>query len=298
MTQKSPKIIFFGTEEYSLITLKSLVENGFDVIAVVTKPDKAKGRGQKIIAPPVKLFALEHNITVWQPVKLSEITDEIAKLQPVTGVLVAYGKIIPQRIINLFKPGVINLHPSLLPLYRGPSPIESAITNLDNETGVSIMQLDAEMDAGPIYRQTRLKLSGKETRQELYSKLFSSGSRTLVEILPGIISGDIQPTTQNHSKATYCQMLSRELSLIDPDKITATQAEAHIRAHLGFPRSRISTKFGELIITKAHISQAAASELSIRCQDDAFLTIDELISPSSGKIISARDFLNGIKNRL
>ena len=295
--KKSPKIIFFGTEEYSLVALKALVENDFDVVAVVTKPDMIKGRGRKLVAPPVKAYAIEQNIAVWQPTKLTEIADKITALQPVAGVLVAYGKIIPQRIINLFTPGIINLHPSLLPLYRGPSPIESAIANLDQQTGVSIMQLDAEMDAGSVYSPIRLSLTQTETKHELYDKLFALGSLELIKILPDIVSGKLQPTTQDHSQATYCSLLNKEMSLIDPSKLTASQAEAHIRAYLGFPRSQINTRFGELTITRAHVAQTADSALSIQCRDGNFLTIDELISPSSGKTISGQAFLNGAKNK-
>ena len=296
MTAKSPKIIFFGTEIYSLVALKSLVNGGFNVVAVITKPDMAKGRGHQTAMPPVKTFALEHNIPVWQPNKLSEVIDDIANLQPVTGVLVAYGKIIPQRIIDLFSSGIINLHPSLLPLYRGPSPIESAIVNLDKRTGVSIMQLDAEMDAGPIYEQTVFPLNQTETKHYLYDQLFTIGSQRLVEILPDIISGRLKPTPQNHSQATYCSLLNKDMSLIDPDQLTAQQAEAHVRAYLDFPRSRARTEFGELIVTKAHIAQDAQSKLAIKCKDNKFLVIDELISPASGKKITAQAFLNGVRN--
>ena len=116
--------------------------------------------------------------------KVNEIAGYIKDFQPITGVLVAYGKIIPQSIIDLFSPGIINVHPSLLPKYRGPSPIESAIINRDNETGVSIMKLDAQMDAGPIYAQIHKKLSGTETKPQLYNELFSSGSELLISILP------------------------------------------------------------------------------------------------------------------
>ena len=135
--------------KYSLITLEALVEEEFNVVCVITKPDTKRGRGHKLTEPPVKTFAKSHNIPVLQPSKVSEITDYIKQLQPVTGVLVAYGKIIPQSIIDLFTPGIINVHPSLLPKYRGPSPIESAIVNRDTKTGVSIMQLDSKMDARP-----------------------------------------------------------------------------------------------------------------------------------------------------
>jgi len=237
MTKTSPKIVFFGTENYSLITLEALVEEGFNVVCVITKPDTKRGRGHKLTEPPVKTFAKSHNIPVLQPSKVSEITDYIKQLQPVTGVLVAYGKIIPQSIIDLFTPGIINVHPSLLPKYRGPSPIESAIANRDTETGVSIMQLDSKMDAGPIYTQTRQSLTGKETKFELYDKLFHEGTSLLIKNLPNIINGSLQPTPQDDSQASYCQLLNKDDSWLDTERMTAAEAEAHVRAHLGFPRS-------------------------------------------------------------
>ena len=169
MPAKSPKIAFFGTEDYSLDVLRALVDNNFSIACVITKPDSKRGRGHKLVEPPVKAFAKEHHIPVLQPQKVNEIAGYIKDLQPITGVLVAYGKIIPQSIIDLFYPGIINVHPSLLPKYRGPSPIESAIINRDNETGVSIMKLDAQMDAGPIYTQIHKKLSGAETKPQLYN---------------------------------------------------------------------------------------------------------------------------------
>jgi methionyl-tRNA formyltransferase len=292
MTPTSPKIIFFGTEDYSLGTLKVLVENGFSVAAAVTKPDAPRGRGHKLAAPPVKTFALKHNIPVWQPTKLRDIADDIRALQPVAGVLVAYGKIIPQPIIDLFTPGIINLHPSLLPLYRGPSPIEAAIANRDAETGVTIMQLEAGMDSGPVYCQQTVALSGDETRPELYQTLFSLGEQMLTETLPNILTGKLHPTPQDDSQATYCSLLSKEDSLLDPAAITAPIAEAHVRAHLGFPRTRLSIGDTPLIITQAHIDHTKTSPLSVRCKDGLYLTVDELIAPS-GKTMSAESFVRG-----
>lgn len=164
MTPKSHKIIFFGTEDNSLATLQRLVEHGFSVAAVITKPDAARGRGQKITEPPVKTYAKQHEIPVWQPDKLREIIDNIKNLQPIAGVLVSYGKIIPQSVIDLFEPGIINIHPSLLPRWRGPSPIEAAISHRDEKTGVTIMKLDARMDGGPIYAQEKIQLDQTETK--------------------------------------------------------------------------------------------------------------------------------------
>ncbi len=288
----SQKIVFFGTEDYSLGSLKALVDSGFSVAAVVTKPDAPKGRGQKMSEPPVKTYAKEHGIDVWQPTRLGDIAADIQALSPVTGVLVAYGKIIPQSIIDLFTPGIVNVHPSLLPRWRGPSPIEATIANQDAETGVTIMQLEAGMDSGPIYRQEKKTLEGTESKWDLYNNLFSVGNSLLVHSLPDIISGKLQPTPQDHSSATYCQMLSKNMSLIEPSAMTAAEADAHVRAYLGFPRSRAIIHGNDLIITRAHTSQTNESVLALECKDGNFLVIDELIAPS-GKTMSAEAFTRG-----
>ena len=293
MTKTLPKIVFFGTESYSLIPLKALVENSFNVVCVVTKPDTKHGRGHKLVEPPVKTFAKSHNIPVLQPNKVGEITDYIKQVQPVTGILVAYGKIIPQSVIDLFTPGIINVHPSLLPKYRGPSPIESAIANQDTETGVSIMRLDDKMDAGPVYAQTRQALTGRETKPELYNQLFHDGSALLTKTLPGIVGGSLQAVPQNHSAATYCQLLNKDISHLDPETMTAAEADAHVRAYLGFPRSRLKINNAELIITKAHANTSSLSPIDVQCADGNWLVIDELISPTSGKKMTAEAFLCG-----
>ena len=292
MTPTSPTIVFFGTEWYSLIALKALVEADFNVAAVITKPDTRSGRGHKLTFPPVKVYAQEHGITVWQPLKLSEIAEDIAKLQPVFGVLVAYGKIIPQSIIDLFDPGIINLHPSLLPRWRGPSPIEAAIAHQNDQTGLSIMKLSAAMDAGPVYAQCTRSLDGHETKPELYQELFTNGSQFLVEQLPHIISGELQPVAQNDAKATYCSLLSKADSLIDPTELTAAAADAHVRAHLGFPRTRINLLGENRIVTATHVATQPETDLDVQCADGQWLIIDQLIAPS-GKTLSAADFLRG-----
>ena len=166
MQNMSKTVVFFGTEDFSLTALQGLVTAGYTIAAVVTKPDSKRGRDQKLTPPSVKVFAHEQGIPVWQPTKLAEITADIQALGDVAGVLVSYGKIIPQATIDLFDPGIINVHPSLLPLYRGPSPIESAIKNGDTQTGATIMQLAAGMDSGPIYAQMVHPLSGAETRPQ------------------------------------------------------------------------------------------------------------------------------------
>lgn len=285
-------IVFFGTEDHSLIALRSLVEAGYPVAAVVTKPDSKKGRGKQLTSPAVKLYAQQQNIPVWQPDKLKDIAQDIAKLGKPVGVLVSFGKIIPQSILDLFEPGIINVHPSLLPLYRGPSPIESAILNRDNKTGVTIMKLEAAMDAGPIYLQVPYALDFTETKPELYDTLFTIGANLLVNKLPDILSGDLRPTAQDEEGASYCSLLSKEMGQLDLTELSPGQAEAHVRAYLGFPRSRVTIGPYNLIVTKAHGVMTKETPLDILCSNGAFLAIDEVIAPS-GKTMSARDFLRG-----
>lgn len=292
MTSISQPIVFFGTEDFSLLTLQRLVEAGFPVVGVVTKPDSKKGRGHALSAPAVKTYAVAHNIPVWQPAKLIEITDIITQLGSPVGVLVSYGKIIPQSIIDLFTPGIINVHPSLLPRYRGPSPIESAIKNGDDVTGVSIMQLSAAMDAGPVYTQVTVPLSGIETRPQLYNQLGTLGAQLLTDSLPTIVSGELVATPQDDSQATYCQLLTKHDAWLHPEADDAKTCERLIRAHLGFPKSKLILLNQECIITKASVSPQKQTPLDVLCRDGAYLSIEEVVAPS-GKTMSATAFING-----
>ncbi len=292
MTPTSKTIVFFGTEDFSLTALAGLIDAGYIIAAVVTKPDSKKGRGQRLTPPSVKVLAEQHNIPVWQPTKLSDIADDIRALSNPAGVLVSYGKIIPQSIIDLFSPGIVNVHPSLLPLYRGPSPIESAIKNGDTQTGVSIMQLSSAMDAGPVYMQSTHPLDHTETQPELYVTLAQEGTELLLETLPRIISGDCKPTPQDDTKAVYCSLLQKTESILDPTALTASEAERRIRAHLAFPKSKLLLVGHLCIITAAHVATTKNTPLEVQCVDGHYLVIDELIAPN-GRRMSAQSFTNG-----
>ncbi len=285
-------VVFFGTEDFSLYSLKTLIEAGFPVVAVVTKPDTKRGRDRALTQPAVKSYAEEHGVLVLQPSNLSDITQYIGSLSSPVGVLASYGKIIPQSILDLFSPGIINIHPSLLPKYRGPSPIEAAIEHRDSHTGVSIMKLVAKMDAGPIYTQAPYALDQTESKPELYNTLGLMGANLLAHTLPSIVDGSLQPTPQNESEATYCPLLSKKESLLDPKKITPGDAEARIRAHLGFPRTRMTIAGHQIIVTKAHAVMSKRTPLDIQCKNGAYLSIDELIAPT-GRTMDAKGFING-----
>lgn len=292
MNNMSKTIVFFGTEDFSLIALRGLVNAGYVISAVVTKPDSKRGRNQKITPPSVKIFAQERGITVWQPTKLTDIASDIRSLGDVAGILVSYGKIIPGSIIDLFSPGIINVHPSLLPMYRGPSPIESAIKNGDSQTGVTIMQLAEGMDSGPIYTQATQPLIGNETRPLLYKTLAEAGVTILLDVLPAVLDGTLQATAQNEGQATYCKLLDKKDAWLQPDALTAQQAERLVRAHLGFPKTKINLLGHDIIITKAHVSSESKTPLDILCHGGAYLSVDELIAPS-GRNMNTQSFLNG-----
>ena len=291
---KKTPIIFFGTEDFSAVSLQKLIDEGFKIAGIITKPDSRKGRGQKFQAPKVKQTGEKFNIPVLQPQKMSEITDFVKKFEKPVGVLVSFGRIIPQEIIDLFTPAIVNVHPSLLPKYRGSSPIESAILNGDEKTGVSLMKLSKEMDAGDVYSQEEIELSKTETASDLYKTCGEIGAEMLVRDLPKIISGEIKEQKQDDSQAEYCQLLKKSDALLSQDKQTAEQAEQQIRAFEIFPKSKI--KLGEhlIIVKSAKVvsSNPENSPLTLKFAEGTFLKIERLITPN-GKETTAESFENG-----
>ena len=291
---KKTPIIFFGTEDFSAVSLQKLIDEGFKIAGIITKPDSRKGRGQKFQAPKVKQTGEKFNIPVLQPQKMSEITDFVKKFEKPAGVLVSFGRIIPQEIIDLFAPAIVNVHPSLLPKYRGSSPIESAILNGDEKTGVSLMKLSKEMDAGYVYSQEEIELSKTETASDLYKTCGEIGAEMLVRDLPKIISGEIKVQKQDDSQAEYCQLLKKSDALLSQNEQTAEQAEQQIRAFEIFPKSKI--KLGEYLIivksAKVVSSNPENSPLTLKFAEGTFLKIERLITPN-GKETTAGSFENG-----
>jgi methionyl-tRNA formyltransferase len=237
------------------------------------------------------LVAEAHGIPLLLPEKPREIREQLRSYGAEAAVLVAYGRIISQSIIDLFPKGIINIHPSLLPRWRGPSPIEAPLLAGDEATGVSLMQLTAGMDEGPIYAQVRLPLDGSETKLSLCDTLSQLSSELLFESLPGILNGDIQPVAQAHEKATYSRLLSKQDSWLLPEQLTAAEAERKVRAHQGFPKTKITVQGKPLIILESHVSPTEPA-LGVRCQDDNYLAIDRLVAPH-GKSMDADAYLRG-----
>lgn len=300
----SKTIIFFGTEAFSATSLQALIDAGFNIAAVVTKPDTAKGRSKELTPSPVKILAQTHNIPVWQPENVTDITEKIENTENRVGILVSYGKLIPDDILALFEPiGIINVHPSLLPKYRGPSPIESSIVNGDTETGVSIMKLNSETDAGPVCSQTKIDLNGDESANGLYETLSKKGAEQLVATLPEILDGGLQPSEQSDD-ATFTKLIQKSDGIIDWNK-PAQQIEREIRAYSIWPKSRSKLGEVEAIITAAHIVDGSDNpgkimlrdnELIVRCGKDS-LSIDG-IQPLGKKEMPIQAFLAGYKNKI
>ena len=224
-------ILFMGTPDFAQESLKSLVENNYKVIGVVTNPDKPKGRGMKLVASPVKEYALEKNIPVYQPIKVrnnKEFIDKIKNLNPDVICVVAYGKILPKEILEIPKYGCINVHASLLPKYRGAAPIQWAVLNGDKETGVTTMYMDVGMDTGDMILKEKVEIGEDETTGELWDRLSKIGGELLVETLKQI-ENETAPREKQSDNFTMAPMLNKEMSKIDWKNKTAQEIKNLVR---------------------------------------------------------------------
>lgn len=290
----SKKLVFFGTEAFSVPTLTALIAAGYEVVAIVTKPDSRKGRGNKKFVHPIKQIGLDHKIPVLQPSRLADINDELAALRPDAGVLVSYGKIIPRRTIELFEPtGIINLHPSLLPRYRGPSPIEATILAGDAHTALSIMKLDEGMDTGPVFVQQAVPLTGQETKISLSEQLAERGAQFLVTSLPSILTGTLTAKPQDNNDVSITSLVSKVDGVLDPATETAETIERKVRAYLGYPKTRLTLNGIDVIVTSSSVVDSSDTEgLVVPCAQHTYIKISTLIAPS-GRTMSGADFLRG-----
>ncbi|MDD5043306.1 MAG: methionyl-tRNA formyltransferase [Patescibacteria group bacterium] len=224
-----------GTSEFAVPILEKLIKN-YQIIGVFTQSDKPLGRNKELAKSPVKELALKNNLTIFQPQNLKEqnALNQIKELSPDLIVVVAYGKIIPQNIIKIPKYGVINIHGSLLPEYRGASPIQTAILNGGEKTGVTIMLIDEKMDHGPVLAKQELGITNNDTTETLSKKLSVLGADLLIKILPDYLSGKMKPTEQNHEQATFTKITTREDGQIDWFK-SAEEIERQWRAFTPWP---------------------------------------------------------------
>ena len=211
------KIIFAGTPDFARASLSALVDAGYSPVAVLTQPDRPAGRGKKVTASAVKVYALEQDIPVWQPASLrdQQVVDDIAELKPDLMIVAAYGLILPQAVLDIPRMGCINVHASLLPRWRGAAPIQQAILNGDKETGICLMQMEAGLDTGPVYASASIDIGTDETAGELHDRLAILGGELLVDTLPAVLQGALEPVVQDDEAASYAAKIRKHDAVID-----------------------------------------------------------------------------------
>ncbi len=305
------KLIFMGTPEFAVPSLARLLLDGHEVAAVFTQPDKPAGRGNKMHPPPVKLLALNHAIPVHQPAKIKtneDVRRVFDEIKPRACVVAAYGRILPEWLLAIPELGCINVHASLLPRYRGAAPINWAIARGERETGITIMQMDAGMDTGPILSMRATEIGEEETAPELAARLSQIGAGLLSETLPLVELGEIAPVSQNPDEATYAPMLKREDGVIDW-RMTGREIACRVLGFQPWPGTFTFFRGGRLIVWRARevafqhraepatITRMEKSGVVVSCAAETALLIEE-IQIEGKRRMSAKDFINGSRLRV
>jgi len=297
------RIVFMGTPAASVPTLRRCLDDGHQVVAVWTQPDRPSGRGNKIGLSPVKQFAVERGLSVYQPARLKiEETKALFRSHNAdVAVVVAYGRILPEEFLTAPRSGCVNVHFSLLPLYRGASPVNWAIVNDETETGVTTMFIEPTLDTGPILLQRKTGIGDTETAVKLMERLSILGADLLGETLLQL--DQIVPRTQDDTHATFAPLLKKEDGLIDWTK-TAAEIERRVRGFQPWPNAYTSLNSRQLTIWRAEaissdltgrageVISAHGDELLVKCGGDTTLRVLE-IQLEAKRRMSARDFLNG-----
>ena len=296
------RVVFMGTPDIAATCLTRILEDGFDVVGVYTQPDRPKGRGMKMVASPVKEVALAYNLPVFQPENFreDETVEQLRQLEPDVVAVVAYGRILPQRVLNIAPKGFINIHASILPQYRGSAPYQWAVLDGLTETGVTAMYLCREMDAGDMIDVAKTPIGPDETAGELLDRLAVLGAGLLSKTLGCIEAGNVTRYSQDHSKATYAPMLDKTMCAIDWTK-TAQQVHNQIRGLHPWPVATAElagTKF------KIHASKVVEGKgkpgeilgltktgLQVACGEGAIEILS--LQAEGGKRMAAPDYFRG-----
>ena len=255
------KILFIGTPDFASTSLKALLDSDMDIVGVVSQPDKPKGRGHKLVPTEVKSVALEAGLKVFQPLTLKDGTfrEILDELKPDLIIVVAYGNILPDYIIEYPKYGCVNVHASLLPKYRGSAPIQWAIINGERVTGVTTMKMDSGVDTGDMLLKAETEIGEYETSEELFDRLAVMGGELLIKTVKGLEAGTITPVPQNHAEHTYAPMISRETGIIDWTK-SAREISKLICGLNSWPLASTLYKGETLKIVTATVSNEQTNE--------------------------------------
>jgi methionyl-tRNA formyltransferase len=298
------KLVFCGTPEFAVPTLEAVIAAGHEVALVVTQPDRAAGRGMELQVPAVKRAALEHGLDVVQPEKIKnnvEFRARLEEIRPDAILVVAYGRIIPQWMLELPRFGNINLHGSLLPKYRGAAPIQWAVASGEVVTGVTTMRLDAWLDTGDMLLAAVCPIGQEETAEDVYRCLAPLGAELMVKTLKRLDAGTICPEVQDHSMATLAPILKREDGLVDFSR-TAKEIYDRWRGFQPWPGAHTTLRGKKLIVGKMHMAKGGGGEagvlmvdgdvLKVGCGNGSLLALDE-VQMEGKKRMSAAEFLRG-----
>ncbi len=297
------RIIFMGTPDFALPTLKALYTSGHEVLCVYTQPDKAVGRKQIMTPSPIKVFAVDNNIPVMQPASLKtpEVAEHIASLNPDVIVVVAYGKILPENILQIPKFNCINGHASLLPRHRGASPIQWSIVCGDKVTGVTTMLMEKGLDTGNMLLCEEVEISNEETGEELHDRLSELCAKVMIETLDKVESGSVTPQKQDDSKANYAPIITREMGHIDFTK-SSTEIYNLIRGFYSWPAAYFMLNSKRIKVLSSKVSDKTSlspgtidivdNNFLVSCGDGKMLSLLE-IQPEGSKRMSAADYLKG-----
>jgi methionyl-tRNA formyltransferase len=300
----SIKIVFMGSPDFSLSALRLLAEN-YQLVGVVTQPDRASGRGRELKAPPVKTLALELKIPVIQPEKLREpeAMQQLRDWNPDLIVVAAFGQILKKEVLDLPKYGCINIHASLLPRWRGAAPINAAILAGDEETGITIMKMDVGLDTGPMLAIKKIRIRRDDTAGSVFQTLSKLGANLLLETLPDYLSGNLAATPQPEEGSTYAPMLKKQDGLLDFTH-TAVELERRVRAMNPWPGAWFEWNGNVLKVARASVSEAKGLSIGSRftvegrpaiMSADEALVLDE-VQPSGRKMMSGKSFLSGARD--
>ncbi len=306
---KPLNIIFAGTPDFALPSLKALCESQHTVQAVYTQPDRPAGRGKKNQASPIKLYASEQNIPVFQPEKLSgpSVLSPLEDMHPDLMVVIAYGLILPSRVLAIPKYGCINVHASLLPRWRGASPIQQAILKGDDKTGITVMQMDKGMDTGDILSTVALPLTGQETSESLHNQLMELAIQPLLETIDKIASHSAHPVSQNQDLATYAPKIKKTDAMINWQQ-SAQKIDCMIRAYQPWPGAFTFVGETPLKIIQAQLYMENHSQppgtileidkegMKVACQEGCILV--QKIQFPGRKIVAISDWMNTGKSTL
>jgi methionyl-tRNA formyltransferase len=298
-----PRLVFMGTPEFAVPSLAALFDIG-DVVAVVTQPDKPKGRGQALSISPVKAFAQERGVPVLQPQKLRTppFSEELKKLAPDVCVVTAYGKILPKDLLETPTHGCVNVHASLLPRFRGAAPIQWAIAQGDAETGVTLMVMDVGLDTGPMLAEKRLPIAPDETSASLHDKLSSLGGDLLRQHLPAYLRGELKPVPQPSEGVVLAPIIQKEDGRLDFTR-TAVELERRVRAFTPWPGAFTSLEGKLLKVHRVQVGQGRGEPgtvlasgpqgLEVACREGSLVLVE--VQPEGKRVMKAGEFLAGHK---